>query len=255
MSSDNPRKTLRNCVVCGISFTAWRQVPSPICSQACKEMRRAAKRKTVTMPCTACGLVVMLSGRRGLEQARNRVFCSDSCRTETLSRENSERMASTNRRHASKRMTEHNPMRSEVTRGKVSASLRAMNHQPRVRGGNGTGPSPMEARLMDALPNGWTLSLAVPTRQPPGAGYPSHYKIDIASPDLMIAAEVDGQSHCALSRQGQDAKKQALLESLGWTVLRFTNEEIATDLDSCVRTILSTTSKLKAITTTSSTEY
>ena len=67
----------------------------------------------------------------------------------------------------------------------------------------------------------------------------------------MIAIEIDGASHCALARQGQDRKKQALLESLGWIVLRFTNRQVLEDLPTCVQTVLSTTSKSREITTTS----
>ena len=149
-------------------------------------------------------------------------------------------------------MTERNPMRRDEWRMKMQMTLLAQGHRPPIRGGNGTGPSPMEKRLLDALPSGWVSNLAVPTKQPRASGYPGHYKIDVAHPESKIAVEVDGMSHGLRIRQEQDAKKQAFLESLGWCVLRFTNAEVRTDLERCVQTILYTTSKSTAITTTSS---
>lgn len=243
------------CAECSAVFErkTWTNRNAPICSEACKKARRAKRTKKVEMTCAECSTPITLSGRLGLEAARRgRGYCSEECKRVWLSRESSQRMARTNRQYASARMKERNPMRNSDVRERVSDLLRAMKHSPPIRGGNGTGPSPMEARLLSALPAEWVLSLAVPTRTGRGSGYPNHYKLDLALPSAMLGVEIDGASHCALSRQEQDAKKQDLLESLGWTVLRFTNDQVQTDLDRCVQTILSTTSKLTAITTTSS---
>ena len=78
---------------------------------------------------------------------------------------------------------------------------------------------------------------------PRGSGYPPAYKIDVAHEELMIGIEIDGTSHLALARRAQDEKKEALLNGCGWTVLRFSNEDVMRNLTACVQTVWSTTSK------------
>jgi very-short-patch-repair endonuclease len=79
--------------------------------------------------------------------------------------------------------------------------------------------------LLAALGRGWVPEFAYSLgRRTPG--YPSHYKIDIAEPNLKIAIEVDGFSHH--SRRLLDQKKDEKLRSLGWGVLRFWNRDILT---------------------------
>jgi len=151
----------------------------------------------------------------------------------------------------SARMKAKNPMAMPGVREQVKTSLRAMGWKPTVRKGNGTGPTVYQALLASAL--GWEMEIAVKTKKPRGSGYPTSYKLDIANEVLLIGVEVDGFSHQALSRQAQDIKKDALLRLLGWTVLRFTNKQVETDLAGCVQTVLSTISKSKETTTTSPT--
>lgn len=170
--------------------------------------------------------------------------CSQKCRYSICAAA----MANTNRRLASGRMKARNPMRLASVRMKVSDSLRAMNYKPKVRGGNGVGPTVPQKLLADAL--GWQMEYAIPTKMRRGLGYPTAYKVDIANPAKMIAVEVDGNSHCAVSRKNQDSKKAWLLATLGWHVLRFTNHEVMADLVGCVQTVTSITSKSSAITTT-----
>jgi superfamily I DNA/RNA helicase len=90
-----------------------------------------------------------------------------------------------------------------------------------VRGGNGKGPTVPEQALMDALGEGWVWQYAIPTKKSRGYGYPTAYKVDIAKPGCKIAIEVDGHSHGL--RRAHDEKKDRLLESLGWTVIRVPN--------------------------------
>jgi very-short-patch-repair endonuclease len=205
------------------------------------------------MPCKECEASVRLPNTKGnRERMRSgAIYCSETCKRTWVSRKHSETMAATNRKHARGRMLARNPMRSEATRTKVSRRLKAMGHGPPVRGGNGKGPTAMEARLFLRLPMGWRLNFVVATKQPRGSGYPTCYKLDMAQPEIRLAVEVDGGSHAALVRRAQDAKKTAFLQSLGWTVLRFTNAEVQTDLDRCVQEIASTTLRLTATTTTS----
>lgn len=137
---------------------------------------------------------------------------------------------------ASRRMAGRNPMRNAATREKVSASLRRMGHGPRVRGGNGTGPTRAEATLSEVFPEA-VSQFVVRTKGAEGEKLPNHYKVDLAFPGKRLAVEVDGHSHNSLSRKAQDAKKARALESLGWAVLRFTNQQVADDLEGVSSTI------------------
>jgi hypothetical protein len=116
-----------------------------------------------------------------------------------------------------------NPMHKLEAREKVSATLLSMGHRPPKQGGNGRGMTKVQAAMMGLLGAGWKAEYAEKTLKSNTQGYPHHYKIDIANPAMKIAIELDGMSHCALSRQAQDRKKDALLRSLGWKVLRLSN--------------------------------
>lgn len=151
------------------------------------------------------------------------------------------RMAETNRKHASARMKRNNPMARPSAVRKMRATLKRIGHKPVVRGGNGTPTPEPVRRLAEAL--GWTVEYPVRTGMGRGTGYPTCYKVDIADPERKVAVEIDGSSHNMLSRKAQDAKKNTLLSSLGWTVLRFSNEEVMANTNVCALKVLSTTSK------------
>jgi hypothetical protein len=109
-------------------------------------------------------------------------------------------------------------------RAKLSAAAKANGHKPKVRGGNGTGMTPMERLISEVLPAGWVWNypVALGKRQ---QGYPTSYKLDFALPHLKLGLEVDGGSHTALARQQQDRKKEVKLAQLGWKVFRISNAQ------------------------------
>jgi hypothetical protein len=183
--------------------------------------------RMVPSTCSICGgpFIARAYGSR-VQQA-----CSGACRSLRSSRT----LARTNRLLASDRMRARNPMRHESVRSKVSATLRAIGHGPRVRGGNGRGPTETEAAMSAAL--GWPTNVIVPTRQPRGSGYPTHYKLDVANRSLRVAIEIDGSSHCALARRAQDKKKTAFLMSLGWTVIRVSADGVRWELPTVVKVV------------------
>lgn len=152
-------------------------------------------------------------------------------------------MARTNRKYASQRMRERNPMRDPDTRAKMAATLREIGHKPHVRGGNGK-PLPAGQRaLADLL--GWPTeeTYRTETGEPPW-----HYKLDIAHPTMKVCVEVDGGSHW--SRRDADDRRDALLRSRGWLVFRFSNRAAMERTADCAREVLSTTSKWRARTPT-----
>ena len=143
----------------------------------------------------------------------------------------------------------HNPAVREI----VSTKLRAMKWMPPVRKGNGTGPTIHQLAIASAL--GWQMEVAIPTKRKSSERlYPTCYKVDVGNSELKVAIEVDGNSHLTLKRKAQDEKKDAFLRSIGWTVLRFTNKQVAGHLEDCVQTVLSTISKLKTETPTLQTD-
>jgi hypothetical protein len=176
--------------------------------------------------------------QRDRSRAGKPVYCAKTCSDRAQARQSSERMAATNRKHASKRMRERNPMQRPESRAKMRETLRG--RAPTRRGGNGTGLSAAETLLSNAL--GWEPHV-VPTGKPRRPGWPTHFKLDLANPDLMIAVEIDGRSHGAIERQEQDERKAEFLASLGWTVLRFSNEEATAHTADCCREVWSTISK------------
>ncbi|MFH0981848.1 MAG: DUF559 domain-containing protein [Planctomycetota bacterium] len=137
-------------------------------------------------------------------------------------------------------MKAKNPMESEKTRKKVSDTLKRTGHKPPVRGGNGMGLTVPQEMLLTALGTGWVAEFAIPTKKARDSGYPTCYKVDLANPKRRIAVEVDGNSHHPLKRQAEDRKQDALLESLGWKVLRFWNAEILQDVKAVSKVVLST---------------
>ena len=204
--------------------------------------------------CAMCGAAVGQLTKPLRDAARRRggwVYCSKPCSDRYRSWVSSMTAANTNRKHASERMRKRNPMQREEVRAKVSTTLRAMGWKPAKRGGNGTGPTAAQMLLASML--GWEMEIVVKTgySSGSGSGYPPCYKLDVGCLPLRIGVEIDGQSHCALDRKQQDQKKDSLLQSLGWKVLRFSNKEVIADPTKVVQTVLSTISKLPNTTITS----
>jgi hypothetical protein len=122
-----------------------------------------------------------------------------------------------------------NPMSDPKVREKVSKKLREMKHAPKNRGGNGKPLTVPQQILLESLEGNWVPELAISLGKRK-EGYPTCYKVDLANEIMMIAIEVDGNSH--YSRKTQDAKKDEMLTSLGWRVVRIWNNDVIKWLDS-----------------------
>jgi hypothetical protein len=164
--------------------------------------------------------------QKSVYYASGHMYCSKKCSGEFNAEKSAKVMADTNRKYASARMLKHNPMHDPKAKAKMIRTIRAMKIAPKVRGGNGTGPTKTELLLSQTLAAKWNF--IVHTSKKRDSGYPNHYKIDVAIPEHKIAFEIDGFSHSALSRQKQDKKKTKFLRSLGWTVHRLTNQQVLT---------------------------
>lgn len=237
----------------------YRKTGKIFCQKKCgmryRDARRKPRVKSKTqklreemkgvVSCTQCGKEADLSGFRLDRYLKtNRAYCGNPCAKKYVSQVSSVTASKTNRRYASARMKEKNPMRHAATRKKVSTTLKKLQFQPSVQGGNGRKPTEAEIVLYEMLGGlGFTLQPVILTQRPKPIGYPPCYKPDLGNPLLKLAIEADGQSHTG-QRRLLDKKKDDCLVGLGWTVLRFKNEQILTDTAEVKRMIMYTISRL-----------
>ncbi|WP_080818763.1 endonuclease domain-containing protein [Agrobacterium deltaense] len=73
-------------------------------------------------------------------------------------------------------------------------------------------------------------------RQLPVAGY----IVDFACPSRKIIVELDGFQHADDAAAAYDQERTRTFEELGWTVLRFWNEDILRDIDNVCLHIIRT---------------
>lgn len=71
-------------------------------------------------------------------------------------------------------------------------------------------------------------------RQMPIAGY----IVDFACPGRKLIVELDGSQHAQAEASAPDAARTAKLEALGWTILRFWNDDVIRDLDNVCQHIV-----------------
>ena len=64
-----------------------------------------------------------------------------------------------------------------------------------------------------------------------------NYVADFVCKELMIAIELDGLSHLFEEVQEKDREKEEFLKSLGFKVLRFSDEEVLRDMKNVIRVI------------------
>ncbi len=198
--------------------------------------------QSTVVNCTICGGTAVLVQHYQQKRFREtgRAYCGKDCSKEYRRKISSETMSKTNLKYASERMKRNNPMRHKYIREKVSNTHKTIGHQPKIRGGNGRPPTAAEQRMADLIgPLGFKNQYVVKTgslRHQFRA--PTHYKIDLANPDMMIAVEIDGGSHSALSRREQDQRKTLFLITSGWRVLRFSNSDVMERTEETLFTIL-----------------
>lgn len=155
------------------------------------------------------------------------------------------------RPEVAERMAKHNPMHVQENIEKVRRANTGKTFL--ARGGNGKITKQQEKlRQALGLPES-ALEFAIFTNNAKGSfpSLPIAYKVDLGVLEVKLAIEVDGASHKKKKWKFVDQRKTAVLNHLGWTVLRFWNAEIDQDLNTCVQTVMSTISRLKETTTTS----
>ncbi|MBZ9741168.1 MULTISPECIES: endonuclease domain-containing protein [unclassified Mesorhizobium] len=71
-------------------------------------------------------------------------------------------------------------------------------------------------------------------RQMPIAGY----IVDFVCPTKKLIIEIDGSQHATAEGSELDAVRTAKLEALGWTILRFWNDDVIRDIDNVCQHIV-----------------
>jgi very-short-patch-repair endonuclease len=106
------------------------------------------------------------------------------------------------------------------------------------RGGNGT-ITPQQKKLWELLGEGWEMELPILTKNVKTLfkSLPPSYKVDIGNQEMKILIEIDGNSHKTKKWKFLDKRKTNVLNSLGWKVLRFWNEEVTTNPQICIQKI------------------
>ena len=114
-----------------------------------------------------------------------------------------------------------------------------MAHYP-VPQKNRTNARKMRKQLTDAELKLWNelrahrlMGLAF-RRQMPIAGY----IVDFACPAKKLIVEVDGSQHGDTENVSTDRIRTAKLEALGWTILRFWNDDVLRDIDNVCQHIV-----------------
>lgn len=128
-------------------------------------------------------------------------------------------------------MKANNPMSKPAAVEKMRAKL--VGRTFLARGGNSK--LTKQQRLV-ANRTGLPTEVAIATRavREEFDSLPFCYKVDLASEPHRLAIEIDGKSHRLRRWKFLDRRKTSVLNALGWTVIRYLNEEVETDLERIV---------------------
>jgi hypothetical protein len=242
---NSPKSTrLKICPTCKKPFTpssrGKRGQAQIHCSKKCQ---KNGEHKTVTKNCLQCGALFTFRST-GKKNNNKRRFCGNVCAAKWHNAQ-PDRIA---------KMEEYFPrMRAAaqaVLRGKPSpsASLRMNTNNPNqtpewkakmskimsgrtflARGGNGTlTHQQLAVAKALGLPMEYPISTKLVMDQ--FKSLPTCYKVDIADPGKMLAIEIDGATHRTKKWQFLDRRKTEVLNALGWSVLRFSNQRVDSDL-------------------------
>lgn len=130
-----------------------------------------------------------------------------------------------------KRMTTNNPVYQDGVIDKIRQT-RLINgsYTNNFKYGNGK-ISPSEQLAYNLLiPLGYYYNYAIPTKifrdAYPTISVPNSYKPDFVHLIKKVCIEIDGKNHNKNTQQILDNKKEECLQYLGFTVIRFTNDEV-----------------------------
>ncbi len=235
------RRKFKKCKFCGKTFLKRRFSDQKYCSNSCSNRSRT---RLVVVVCQNCGKEMRKQKR--FKDAK--ISCSKSCAAQYRNRQPEfkdvlvrggqtamkklQKQMKLNPQWAvasSERMKLNNPMDDPRTAWKAINTKRingTLHIWKGKRGGNGQLTT---AQILLATALGWEMEVAVGLKKKE-IFYPTRYILDIGNRKLKIGIEVDGKGHELEKIILKDLKKEAKLKELGWMVLRFTNEEVMTNL-------------------------
>lgn len=238
---------LKTCPTCKRQFIPNNGQKQVHCSREC---RKNGEHKTVTKHCAQCGreFTFRSSGERNNNKRR---FCGDSCAAKwrmsqperiALTKEYLPRMWAAAQAAvrgkpnpvASARMKANNPNQSREWQRKMSAIMSGRTFL--ARGGNGKTTRQQEA-VAKALDLPMEYVIATGPVKDRFKSLPNCYKVDVADPARMLAIEIDGRTHNTKKWKFLDHRKTEVLNALGWSVLRFSNQRVDSDLESVLKEI------------------
>jgi very-short-patch-repair endonuclease len=91
------------------------------------------------------------------------------------------------------------------------------------------------SRLRDRRLDGWKFKRQVPI---------DRYVVDFCCADARIVVELDGGQHD--EKANEDAERTKVLEAFGYLVLRFWNNDVLSNTEGVLETILSTLTQLRS---------
>lgn len=195
--------------------------------------------------CPECGKV--------FDGKASREFCSRACanrakarQPEYLKKVQEHRRAyfksEAGRAHASMhsiRMKTNNPMNDPalLEKAKQSRLNRGVSQEILKHRWPGTGFTVPQMMLYQALGKGWELEYVILTHVKKGNGIATAYKVDLGNSRGKWAIELDGAYHNAPKQRALDSKKDSVLASLGWQVIRIRNAEVLLNIDGVLKQI------------------
>ena len=102
--------------------------------------------------------------------------------------------------------------------------------------------TPQETILWNLLRNRKILNTKFKRQYPVG-----NYIVDFASPEIKLIIEIDGGQHNQTQNIEYDSQRTSFLNSLGYTVIRFWNNEINDNLEGVYEKISMTIENLKKL--------
>lgn len=227
----------RKCDECGKKFRPVKKKNNKshsgrFCSTTCAG-RWAAKRPEllplVNRKCLHCGKLMK-------ETHHNKRYCSAQCRLRPLV------MPCLYCGKAFTSILDH----ANRARSRFCSRECVWKGMPLPRRRTGWIPTEEEMLVWKLFPQSiWNYFLRTGIKKMDGRG--NWLKVDIAFPEIKLAVEIDGGVHRIPKAMERDRHRTKILESLGWTVLRFWNKEVTQDLTRVKEAIESTIFRLQNI--------